>query len=277
MKIMAKTLTAGILTAALVACGSTDEEEDTASGSGGSESPDTEESAGDDEGQNESDEESGEQEEAAASESEITLIAAGDDQIAYDINGSESVIDAEVHETAFGAKLKLPEGLELEDLEGGAPTAQVLVDDEDHDLYGLTMTLTETTILDAEGNPMERAIDLDRELDMEKRMVGNRGHVENYESFYMQAGAEFDFYIRSEGDASKPGSWSEAIRGNDYVNYEFFKITDTGKYTVSVMFPEESADEDFEAKATAIATTFEAPEETDGEEEEEAETEEDQE
>ncbi len=163
--------------------------------------------------------------------------------------------------------------MEIEHIEPNSSTAQVIVENEDHELFGLTLMIEKSTIKDSAGEPMARDIDMDREIQMEQRMFENRGHVESFHPYIMQSGAEFDFYFKYEGDASNPGSWSEEIRGNLYGAYDFVKMTPTGKDTVSIMFPEETADEEYEAKAVAIANTFVAPK-IEEEVEEENETEE---
>ncbi|PYZ96805.1 hypothetical protein CR205_14080 [Alteribacter lacisalsi] len=269
MKVISKTLIAGTLSIALVACGG-DDEADTDNGNGDTEENGTGEDLDDDDLEDDDDDEMTEEdddgteedgeatvEEGAVAESEITLIEADENEIAYEVNGSEGTVDAEVHETSFGAEIKLMEGLELEEDENGVD--MVVVDDENHQLYGLRMMIEETISEDDEGEPAIAEVDMDREIELREPLVENRAYVDSHETYQMQDDAEFDFYFRYEGEASG-GGWTDALRDQAIVGYEFFSIFDFGSHMVSLQFPEEAADEEYEAIVVAMANTFSAPE-----------------
>ncbi|TMW70693.1 hypothetical protein [Alteribacter natronophilus] len=276
MKVMSKTLLAGAmsLSVALAACAA-DEEADTENGATDQEENGMDEDAGDEEDGEEDDleddaDENGVDDDEAAeedddavdngagAESGITIVEADDDQIAYDANGAEGSVDAEIHETSFGGEIKLMEGLELEEGENG--TDMVIVEDEDHQLYGLRMIITQSLNAAQGEEHIVTEVNVEREIELREPLIENRSYVDSYDVHEMQEETEFDVYFRYEGEASG-GGWTDALQGQALIGYEFYSFFEYGSHDVTIQFPEEAADEEYEAIAVAMANTFTAPDE----------------
>ncbi|WP_280770191.1 hypothetical protein [Salipaludibacillus daqingensis] len=271
MKVWSKTLIFGVMSLVLMACGDAEENENNNNVTGNNETgANLEDSENNDENEevnneiNENNEanEMGnnaneEDVEADAAELPITIDHDADDnELVFEMDGEEYAHDAELYETEFGKEVKILEGMEVEYEELGNQTkAHFTVEDEDHDMYGLTFTVHEAFTYEGDSVVVSD-VDVDRSMTMETSLVENAGHVEQFDSFLIEDDAvPYQFYFEIEGDASKPGQWNEAVRGNDYKQYTFFEVVEEGRYVVILQFPAD-VDEEFEATALAMALSY---------------------
>ncbi|PYZ92389.1 hypothetical protein CR194_16300 [Salipaludibacillus keqinensis] len=181
---------------------------------------------------------------------------AGDDELVFEKDGEEYSHSAEVYETDFGKEVKILEGMDADYEEVGNQTkAHFTVEDEDHEMYGLTFTVHEAFSYDGD-EIMVSDVDVERSMTLESSLIENAGHVESFEAYEIEDDSTpFHYFFEVEGDASKPGQWSEAISGNDYKQYNFFEVVEEGRYIVTIQFPAD-ADEEFEATALAMALSY---------------------
>lgn len=182
---------------------------------------------------------------------------ADENELVYEMDGEEYSRTAEVYETDFGKEVKILEGMEADYEElGNQIKADFTVEDESHEMYGLTFTVHEAFSYDGD-TIMVQDVDVDRAMTLESSVTENAGHVENFNAYKIEddEATPFHFYFEVEGDASKPGQWSEAVSGNDYKQYNFYEVVEEGRYIVTIQFPAE-VDEEFEATALAMALSY---------------------
>ncbi|WP_096187877.1 hypothetical protein [Evansella halocellulosilytica] len=247
-----KTLALGSLSFALVACGSTEEETEQ---TGAPDEDDTEE------GVEETEEDTTNEEGAEEAEAGMpfTVLESADDELRVDVDGEEVVHDASIYSTSFDKEVKQLEGMTFDYTEQGQPIAFAVYEDEDHDLQDVYFEIEENLILDG-GEPITRPVNVESEMDMEQRMLENRGHVETAELHLLDESTPFHFYAEVEGDASRPGNFPENIDGQEYRQYSFYEITENGRYIVTIQLPT-NVDVEVEATAIALALSYESDEE----------------
>ncbi|MBU9722891.1 MULTISPECIES: hypothetical protein [Bacillaceae] len=254
MKVLTKTLLAGILSLTLVACGTTDEEE-SAVQSGNEEEANTEEAV-------EEDTETADEEEVTEDSSEgsdaslpVTILDSDDDEFKIDVNGTVLTFGATTYTTEFNKEIIQLDGMSFEYREEGQPAANAVFEDN-HFLSKLSLVVEENLILDGD-NVITRDINVEREIRLETSLLSNAGHVNEYYVHELDDSTPFDFYIQIEGDASKPGNFPDVIRGQEYRQYKFVEVTENGRYYVNLQFPIDVMEE-FEATAIAIALSYQS-------------------
>ncbi|MFA9559890.1 hypothetical protein ACERII_21485 [Evansella sp. AB-rgal1] len=245
MKVLKKTLVFSALSLMLVACGTTEEESVNTGGQTEDDQTNTEVA-----------------EEAGLS---VTILDATDEEISVEVNGEALTFGAELYTTTFGKEVKVVEGTTFEYTESRQPTA-VAVFEEGSLLSDVTFMIEQN--LNLEGDQIRtREVDVELEMDLQSSSYEIASHVNEFNIHEINdETVPFQFYFEIAGDASKPGNWSEAIRGQEYKQYTFVEVTEEGRHFVHVRFPA-SVEEDVVAVALAMALSYNTVEGTDVEEE----------
>ncbi|UCZ54068.1 hypothetical protein LGQ02_04605 [Bacillus shivajii] len=269
MKVLSKSLALGALSLALVACGATEEETEQTGAPQEDETEEVSEELEDEDTTEEATEE--EESEELEAGMPFTVLESSEDELRVEVDGEEIVHDASIYTTTFGKEVKKLEGMEFEYTEQGQPVAYAVFE-EGHFLQDVYFEVEENLILDGD-DVITRDVDVENEMNMEERMIANRGHVENAEFHLLDESVPFHFYAEVEGDASRPGHFPENIDGDDYRQYSFYEITENGRYIVTIQVPAD-VDAEVEATAIALALSYQSDEEISADELEEVEGEE---